>query len=112
MNKMEQKGLTKKQFWVQMTPNFFYAGLAAIWLSDGIERHQIWLVVAGIAYLLLVIAMVVSLIIRWKRYPIEDEEADRQATKALKDGAVGMGIIMGLITFGFLLAFGLAAILK
>ncbi len=56
--------------------------------------------------------MVVSLIIRRKRYPIEDEEADRQATKALKDGAVGMGIIMGLITFGFLLAFGLAAILK
>ena len=35
MNKMEQKELTKKQFWVQMTPNFFYAGLVAIWLSDG-----------------------------------------------------------------------------
>lgn len=109
---MEQKGLTKKQFWVQMTPNFFYAGLAAVWLCDGIERRQIWLVVAGIAYLLLVIAMVVSLIIRRKRYPIEDEDADRQATKALKDGAVGMGDVMGIITVGFLLAFGLATILK
>ena len=109
---MEQKGLTKKQFWVQMTPNFFYAGLAAMWLSDGIERHKIGLVVAGIAYLLLVIAMVVSLIVRRKRYPIEDEEADRQATKAMKDGAVGMGVFMGLITVGFLLAFGLASMLK
>jgi len=95
-----------------MTPNFFYLGLAAIWLSDGIERHQIWLVVAGIAYLLLVIAMVISLIVKRKRHPIEDPEADRQTVGALKDGALGMGIFMGIITVGFLLAFGLATMLK
>ena len=95
-----------------MAPNFIYLPLAVIWLEDGIENHRIGLIVTGIVYLLLVLTMVVSLIIKRKRYPIEDEEADRLATKAMKDGAMGMGIFMGIITVGFLLAFGLAVMLK
>lgn len=108
---MEKKGLTKKQFWVQMAPTFFYLALAVDWLVMSIEEHKIWMIVFTVAYLVLVIAMIVSLIIRRKRHPIEDEEADRQAVGALKDGALGMGIVVGIITVGFLLAFGIAALL-
>ena len=109
---MEQKGLTKKQFWVQMTPMFFYLAMGASWLIMGIEEQKPVLWISGIAYLLFVIGMAVSLIIRRVRHPIEDEEGDRQAVGALKDGALGMGIVMGIITVGFLLAFALAAVLR
>lgn len=109
---MEQKGLTRKQFWVQMTPVFFYLAMGVSWLIMGIEERKPLVWIAGLAYLVFVIGMAVSLIIRRKRHPIEDEEGDRQAVGALKDGALGMGIVMGIITVGFLLAFALAAILR
>ena len=108
---MEQKGLTKKQFWVQMVPAFFYLALAVDWLIMSIEEQSVWMMIFCAAYFVLVIAMIVSLIIRRKRHPIEDEEADRQAVGALKDGALGMGIVVGIITVGFLLAFCIAALL-
>ncbi|MBR5174811.1 MAG: hypothetical protein IKW89_02645 [Bacteroidales bacterium] len=109
---MEQKGLTKKQFWIQLTPVIFYTPLAVIWMIEGIRMHRVLILIASIAYFVLIIWMVVSLIIRRKRYPIEDEESDRQAVGAFKDGAMGMGIVMAIITVGFLLAFGLATLLK
>lgn len=109
---MGQKGLTKKQFWVQMTPVFFYLAMGVSWLIMGIEERKPFVWIAGLAYLLFVIGMAVSLIIRRMRHPIEDEEGDKQAVGALKDGALGMGIVVAIITVGFLLAFGLVSLLK
>ena len=110
--KMAQKGLTKKQFWVQMTPMFFYLAMGVSWLVMGIEEGKPILWISGVVYLAFVIGMAVWLIIRRKRYPITDEEGDRQAVGALKDGALGMGIVVAIITVGVLLAFGLVSLLK
>lgn len=109
---MEQKGLTKKQFWVQMTPIFFYLAMGISWLIMGLEERKPILWISGIVYLAFVIGMAVWLIIKRKRHPITDEEGDKQAVGALKDGALGMGIVVAIITVGFLLAFGLVYLLK
>ncbi len=52
------------------------------------------------------------LIYQRRRYPLNDEELDKQVGENLKSGMTGMGITFGIITVGFLIAFGLAALLK
>ncbi len=109
---MEQKGLTKKQFWVQMAPFFLYAVMGIYWLIIGIVEGKTLHWVFGAVYLALVVAIIVTQVIKRRKHPVEDPELDEQVMTNFKDGMKGMGIVMGFITVGFLIAFGLAALLK
>lgn len=108
----EQKGLTKKQFWIFLFPTFIFLLMAADWVVMGFTDHRLWLCIVGFVYMAVVIAMMVLLILRRRRYPIENEELDRLAVRSFKDGALGMGIVVGIITIALLLAFGLVFLLK
>ena len=106
-----QKGLTKKQFWISLFPTFFFLLMAIDWVIMGISDHSIWLCIVGFIYMAPAIAMMVSILIRRKRHPIENEEIDKLAVKTFKDGALGMGIVLAVIAFGLLIAFGIASLL-
>ena len=107
-----QKGLTKKQFWISIFPTFIFLLMAADWVVMGITDHSIWLCIVGFVYMALVVAYMVFLIIRRRRYPVENEEIDRLAVRTFKDGALGMGIVMGVIAIALLIAFGIVFLLK
>ena len=108
----EQKGLTKKQFWISLFPTFIFLLMAVDWVAMGITDHSLWLCIFGFAYMALVVAYMVFLIIRRRRYPVENEEIDRLAVRTFKDGALGMGIVLGIIAIALLIAFGLIFLLQ
>ena len=109
---MEQKGLTKKQFWIQMAMVAFWELYSVWWVVKGIiqKRTTYWIMGAVLGLLYLVFAS--YLIYQRRRYPLNDEELDKQVGENLKSGMTGMGITFGIITVGFLIAFGLVALLK
>lgn len=109
---MDKKGITRRQFWIQMVPTFFYVALGVLWIVDGIQDRKTVHWALGTLFLVLAIVMIVSLIIQRKRHPIEDAELDKQVTRNFKDGMKGMGIFYGLIALAFLLAFGLVFLLS
>ena len=82
------------------------------WVVNGIiqNRTAYWIMGAVLALLYLVFAG--YLIYQRRRYPLNDEQLDKQVGENLKSGMTGMGITFGIITVGFLIAFGLAALLK
>lgn len=109
---MAQKGLTKKQFWIQMAMVAFWELYAVWWVVNGIMQKSTayWIMGAVLGLLYLVYAG--YLIYQRRRYPLNDEELDKQVGENFKSGMTGMGITFGIITVGFLIAFGLAALLK
>jgi len=109
---MEKKGLTKKQFWIQMAMVIFWELYAAYWIIDGIATKSTLRWIAGAVFGLLYIAFAIYLIYQRKRYPIEDAQLDKQVGENFKTGMTGMGIVLGFITAAFLIAFGLAMLLK
>ena len=109
---MEKKGITKKQFWIQMFPAALYVLLAVFWIVSGIQEKDNIHLVFGAVFLALSVTMLVSLLIQRKRHLIEDAQADAEASRNFKDGMKGMGIVYAIIALGFLLAFGLAWILS
>ena len=68
--------------------------------------------IMGAVFGLLYLVYAGYLIYQRRRYPLNDEELDKQVGENFKSGMTGMGIIFGIITVGFLIAFGLAALLK
>jgi len=108
---MEQKGLTKKQFWIQLTscPLYLLAGIC--WVVSGISKKDWLSLIMGAAFLVLVVAMVIYSVVQRKRYPLEDPDLDKQVTHNFKEGIKGSGITFLIIGIGFLLAFGLAMLL-
>lgn len=109
---MDQKGITKKQFWIQMFPAVFYLLLAGFWIISGIVEGEAIHWAFGAVFLVLALILVVSLIIQRKRHLIDDAQLDEQATHNFKESMKGMGIVYGIIAFGFLIAFGIAALFK
>ncbi len=69
-----------------------------------------WII--GALYCVLILANTIHLIIQRKRHPVDDPQLDEQAVGNFKVGLKGMGIVFAFITFGFLIAIGLVAILK
>ena len=108
----KQKGLTKKQFWISIFPTFIFLLMAADWVVMGFADHSLWLCIVGFLYMAFVVAFMVFLIIRRRRYPVENEELDRLAVRTFKDGALGMGIVLGIIAIALLIAFGIVFLLK
>ena len=97
---MAQKGLTKKQFWIQMFPMAFFMLLAVYWIVRGVFHESAVEWIIGALYCVLI------------RHPVEDQELDEQALDNFKTGLKGMGIVFAFITVGFLIAIGLAAIMS
>ncbi|MBQ6912317.1 MAG: hypothetical protein IJQ35_09220 [Bacteroidales bacterium] len=108
---MEQKGLTKKQFWIQLAPCPLYLLTGIWWVVSGISKKDWLSLILGAAFLVLVVAMVIYSVVQRKRYPLEDPDLDKQVTHNFKEGIKGGGITFLIIGIGFLLAFGLAMLL-
>jgi len=53
----------------------------------------------------------IYLIVQRKRYPVDNPQLDKQAVDNFKSGISGLGIVLALITAGFLIAFGIVAIM-
>lgn len=109
---MAKKGLTKKQFWIQMFPMAFFMLLAVYWIVRGVCHESAVEWILGALYFVLNVSNTIYLIIQRKRYPVDDPQLDEQAVDNFKTGLKGMGIVLAFIAFGFLIAIGLAAILK
>ena len=109
---MEQKGLTKNQFRIQMGMVAFWELYALYWLVTGILEKSTFKWIMGAVFCLLYIVYAVYLIIERKRHPLENPQLDKQAADDFKTGLKGMGIVFAFITVGFLIAIGLAAALK
>ena len=109
---MAQKGLTKKQFWIQMIMVIFWELYAADWIIYGIVTKTSSRWIMGAVFGLLYLACAIYLIYQRKRYPIEDAQLDAQVGENFKTGMTGMGIVLGFITAAFLIAFGIAFLLK
>ena len=109
---MDNKGITKRQFWIQMTSAGFNVLLGIYWTVLGIVTKKSFMWIFGIVFLVMAAALVVSLVIQLKRHRIEDPKLDEEVTHNFKEGMKGSGIVIGLLVLFFLLAFGLAALLK
>lgn len=107
---MAQKGITKKQFWIQMVPAFAYLVLAVYWLVSGLQKGRSFEWIIGLVLLVLTLIMMLFLILERKRNPIENAQLDEQATRSFKDGILALGIICGSIAFGLIVAFALLSI--
>ena len=109
---MEQNGLTKKQFQIQMVTMAIYMLLAVYWIVSGLRSNSLFQWILGAVYLAFIVAYTVYLIIQRKRHPVEDPELDRQAVENFKTGTKGMAVVLAIIAVGFMIAFGLVALLK
>ena len=107
---MKQKGITKRQFWIQIAPMALYIAMSINWLVMGISEGSKFMWIMGAAFLALTLSLIVYYTVMLKRRRIEDAQLDEQLTKSFKEGMKGAGIVFGIITFGFLLAFILVAI--
>lgn len=108
---MAQKGLTKKQFRIELAVVAFWELYAVFWIVTGIvEKKASWIMgaILGVLYA----AYAIYLFHTRKHHPVEDPGLDKQLDNNFKTGMTGMGIILLIITVGFLIAFGLAALLK
>ena len=94
---MEQKGLTKKQFKIQLFLSFYFVLFSAYWIITGIvEKNAVnW----GFGAFMLVLStiQVVMLVFQRKRHPIDDAHLDEQVTRDCKDSVKGMGIVFGIL---------------
>ena len=86
--------------------------LGIYWIVWGIVTKKTYMWIFGIVFLVMAAALVISLVIQLKRHRIEDPELDEEVTHNVKEGLKGSGIVIGLLIVFFLLAFGLAALLK
>lgn len=109
---MKNKGLTKKQLRIQLAPFVLYILMGVMWVVMGINDGSRFILIAGAAYLAFSLISAASMVIQRKRHPIEDPELDATLTKNFKTGLKGGGLVFGIIAIGFLIAFGLAALLK
>lgn len=105
---MDNKGITKKQFRTQLIIYCLYLLLSVSWIGMGVDDGSKLMIILGSLYGAFVIGAIIALIIQRKRNPVENPELDKQIAQGMK----GSGIMLGILAIGFLIAFGLAAILK
>jgi len=109
---MEQKGLTKKQFRMQMGLVIFWELYAAYFTVSGILDHSTFKWIMGAAFGAFYLAYGIYLIILRKKHPVEDLQLDKQVEDNFKTGLKGTGIFFAVLAAGFLIAFGLVALFK
>lgn len=108
---MEHKPITKKERNIQILSFVFYLIYGLYCLVFGIiENRLIWSIFGGL-FTLLDIGYICYLFWNYKHNPAVDPKKDAELVANAKDSARGLGIVMGIIAAGFLIAFALASIL-
>ena len=107
---MDNQGITKKQFWIQMISTGCNLLLGIMWTVWGILSKKVYMWIFGILFLALSIPLIISLVNRLKHHRIEDPKLDEEAIQNFREGLKGASIVIGLLVFFFLVAFGLAAL--
>jgi hypothetical protein len=80
------------------------------WTVWGIASKKAVVWIFGIIFFALASALVISLVLRLKHHRIEDPKLDEEAIQNFREGLKGADIVIGLLVFFFLVAFGLAAL--
>ena len=93
---------------MQLISPIFNLLLGAFWVYMGIDSGKMFYWIIGALFIVLSIALIISVIVQRKRHPIENAEADKEMAAGLKAG----GVALLLLAAGFLFAFGLAALFK
>jgi uncharacterized membrane protein len=101
---MENKGLTKKQFWLQIVPHSTNALLGAFFLYKGFDAEKtvslkVFNWVAGGAFIIISAICIVALIIRRRRHLIEDAEMDKEAGESIKSVTLFLIFMLGVAMF-------------
>ena len=94
---MENKGLTKKQFWVRMLPHLFNYILGIFWIIYGVRSDIVIYWIIGACFIIFATCIFVSLVLERKRHPIEDAELDKEADESIKSGLLGLGFLAGVV---------------
>ena len=76
---MDNNGITRKQFWIQLVSAGFNVLMGIYWIVWGISSKKAIIWIFGIVFFALASAMVISLVIRLKRHRIEDLKLDEEA---------------------------------
>lgn len=103
---MENKGITRKQFRLQLISPLFNVLLGGYWVHMGLDSGNKWYLITGVLFILFSLGLICSVVIQRRRHPIEDAEVDKEVGEGLKAG----GIALLLLAAGFLIGFGLAAL--
>ena len=88
---------------MQLISPIFNLLLGAIWVYMGIDSGKMLYWIIGALFIVLSIALIISVIVQRKRHPVENAEADKEMAEGLKAG----GVALLLLAAGFLFAFGL-----
>lgn len=105
---MKHTPLTKKQAKAQVWLCLFQSVYGLYWLVMGIVDKSWAYLIMGFVFLALELGMLFYVLWVRKHYPIDDPKADQILAENQKAGRTGFLIISGVITAGFLIAFGLA----
>lgn len=105
---MDDKGITRKQFLVQLISPIINLLLGAWWVYMGVDSGSKSCFIIGILFAAISIASICVVIVQRRRHPVENAEVDKELGEGLKAG----GLALLLLAAGFLFAFGLAALFK
>ena len=101
---MENKGITKKQFWLQIIPHCTNALLGAFFFYKGFEPEEVmslkvfnW--VLGGIFIIVSLICLVALIIRRRRYLIEDGGSDKEVVESIKSLKLFLILMFGIAMF-------------
>ena len=109
---MDDKGITKKQFWMQMVSTGCNVLLGILWTVWGILSKKTFMWIIGILFLAVSLPMVISLVNRLKHHRIEDPKQDEEDTQNIKAVLMSVGFVFGLLAFFILVAYGRIALFK
>jgi len=100
------KGITKKQFYIQLITALVQLGLGIFWLISGVASKVPVPLILGTIILISAIIMIVTIVMERRNHYIEDSRLSKQYQIAMN----GMAMLSGLIGLGCILAFTFAAI--
>lgn len=109
---MKHQPITEKQAKNNKRIAIYEGLLGVVWIVLGITYKEPYEIVMGGVFILLCGVMYFYTDWQRKNFPIEDPQADAILEKSAKDGRTGMTVFFGIITVAFLIAFGLAMLLK
>ena len=105
---MKHTPLTEKQAKAQVRLCLFQSVYGLYWLVIGLVDKSWAYLMIGFVFLALELGMLFYTLWVRKHYPIDDAKADQVLADNMKAGRTGFLIISGIITAGFLIAFGIA----
>jgi len=109
---MKHERITARQAKNQIWMFASYSFLGIFWIWTGIEDKSVFLTVAGSVFILLSVGMIFYTLWQRKHFPVEDPALDAQIDENIKTTSTGFAVVMGMILLGFIVAFGLALLLR